>query len=67
MSMKKLLVVAALATVVAVPAFAQQPSSGQYRVAAYERNGNANPDFQLGGSRWKSSKAKKAKHHGTQK
>jgi hypothetical protein len=62
--MKKFLAIAALATVIAAPAFAQQGSNGEYRVAAYERNNNLNPDRQLGGERWKTNnKVKHAKHH----
>ena len=77
--MKKLLVIVALGTVIAAPAFAQQdpndpnvhrraraahqqrstvPPGGIY----YGRNNNLNPDFQLGGSRWKTNKAKRARH-----
>jgi Ni/Co efflux regulator RcnB len=65
MSMKKLLVLAALATIVAAPAFAQAPASQQQDQLSYERNNNANPDRQLGGERWKTNtnKAKHAKHH----
>jgi Ni/Co efflux regulator RcnB len=70
MSMKKLLVIVALGTVIAAPAFAQQDPNdpnGHRRAHAahqqrstvppggiyYGRNNNLNPDFQLGGSRWK--------------
>ena len=70
--MKKLLAIAALATVIAAPAFAQQAPNARQEAGAsylqrsstyaYQRNGNANPDFQLGGSRWKTNKAKHAKH-----
>jgi opacity protein-like surface antigen len=75
--MKKLLAIAALAIVIAAPAFAQQnpnnpnrqPSrlSQQQRSTVpsgdiYRRNNNLNPDFQLGGSRWKTNKAKRARH-----
>jgi Ni/Co efflux regulator RcnB len=73
MSMKKLLVLAALGTIIAAPAFAQQAPNARQQAGAsnlqrsstyaYERNGNANPDFQLGGSRWKTNKAKHAKRH----
>jgi Ni/Co efflux regulator RcnB len=63
MSMKKLLILAALATVIAAPAFAQSPASQQQDQLSYERNNNANPDRQLGGERWKANKAKHAKHH----
>ena len=48
---------------VAAPAFAQQAPNARQEAGAsylqrsstyaYERNGNANRDFQLGGSRWK--------------
>jgi Ni/Co efflux regulator RcnB len=72
MSMKKLLVLAALGAVIAAPAFAQQAPNARQEAGAsnlqrsssyaYERNGNANRDFQLGGSRWKTNKAKHAKH-----
>jgi hypothetical protein len=79
MSMKKLLVLAALGTVLASPAFAQHDQGTQERAAQrhrstvppggiyyYERNGNTNPDFQLGGSRWKTnSKPKHVRHHGS--
>jgi hypothetical protein len=51
MSMKKLLVIIALATVVAAPGFAQGPASQQQEQLSYERNNNTNPDFQLGGER----------------
>jgi Ni/Co efflux regulator RcnB len=63
MSMKRLLVLVALATVIAAPAFAQHEPSSDHRTRSsshreldtyyYERNGNTNRDFQLGGSRWK--------------
>jgi hypothetical protein len=60
--------VVALGTVLAAPAFAQHDPNAYDRGRAsdpqrpstvpsgdiyYGRNGNANPDFQLGGSRWK--------------
>ena len=73
--MKKLLVLAALGTLASAPAFAQQaPNARHHQTGAsqvqrsssaygYERNGNTNPDFQLGGSRWKTNKAKHPKHH----
>jgi hypothetical protein len=80
--MKKRLVLVALGTVIAAPAFAQHdpndpndprrvrslyqqqsstiPSGDIY----YGRNGNANPDFQPGSSRWKANpKSKHARHH----
>ena len=70
--MKKLLVLAAIGTAIAAPAFAQQAPDARQQAGAsqlqhsssyaYERNGNANRDFQLGGSRWKTNKAKHAKH-----
>jgi hypothetical protein len=79
MSMKKLLAIVALAIVVAAPAFAQQDpnnpnrepgrASRQHRSTVppggiyYGRNNNLNPDFQLGGERWKTNKAKRARHH----
>jgi hypothetical protein len=74
--MKKLLVVAALGTFIAAPAFAQHdpndpndPRAG-HRIRAFDqqqrstiplyvgdiyygRNGNTNPEFQLGGDRWR--------------
>jgi Ni/Co efflux regulator RcnB len=54
--MKTLLVIAvALTTVATAPAFAAQARSQQ----GYERNDNANRDFQLGGARWKTNH----KHH----
>jgi len=72
MSMKTLLVLATLGTLVAAPAFAQQAANARQDAGAsylqrsstyaYERNGNVNRDFQLGGSRWKTNKAKHAKH-----
>jgi hypothetical protein len=92
MSMKKLLVIAALSTVIAAPSFAQRgpndPNLHQRARAApqrsttppggiyYERDDNLNPDFQLGGARWKTNKAKRAavvineigvRHHGRPK
>jgi len=61
--------VVAFGTVLAAPAFAQHDPNAYHRgresdprrpstvpsgdIYYYERNGNANPDFQLGGSRWK--------------
>jgi hypothetical protein len=77
MSMKKLLAIVALGTVIAAPAFAQREPNTDYRVRSpqqqrstvppggiyYERNNNLNPDFQLSGERWKTNKAKHAKHH----
>jgi hypothetical protein len=72
--MKRLLAIAALATVIAAPAFAQGPASRQQAGVshllrsssyAYERNANVNPDRQLAGERWKANKAKHAKHHAT--
>jgi hypothetical protein len=63
--MKRLLAIAALATVIAAPAFAQGPSSRQQDQVSYERNNNANPDRQLSGERWKTNKAKHAKHRAT--
>jgi Ni/Co efflux regulator RcnB len=65
--MKKLLAIAALATVIAAPAFAQGPASRQQDQVSYERNSNVNPDRQLAGERWKTNKAKRAKHHGSVK
>jgi hypothetical protein len=53
-SMKKLLVVVALGTVLAAPAFAQQaPNARQSAAASHQQwsNNNTNPDFQLGGER----------------
>jgi len=75
--MKKLLVLVALGTVIAAPAFAQREPNTDYRVRSpqqqrstvppggiyYERNGNANPDSQLSGDRWKTNKAKHVRHH----
>jgi hypothetical protein len=49
-----LLVLAAVGTVLAAPAFAKRASYQQQ--TTYERNNNANPDFQLGGDRWKTRK-----------
>jgi len=63
MSMKKLIVIIALGTVFAAPAFAQHEPSSNDRASHrhtvpsgdiyYGRNDNTNPDFQSGGSRWK--------------
>ena len=53
--MRTLLVLAAIGTVLAAPAFAKQRASYQQQ-PTYERNSNANPDFQLGGDRWKTNK-----------
>jgi hypothetical protein len=65
--MKKLLAVAALATVIAAPAFAQDRAP-QRQQTTYQRNNNANPDFQLGGDRWKTVHRKHpAARHVTQK
>jgi hypothetical protein len=68
MSMKKLLVLVALGTVIAAPAFAQHDPNVRGRASQqqrstvppggiyyYERNNNTNPDFQLGGERWKTN------------
>jgi hypothetical protein len=74
MSMKRLLVLAALGTVLVAPAFAQQePNAGQHRrstvppggIYYYERHANANPVSHLGGERSKTShrKSKHARHH----
>jgi alkyl sulfatase BDS1-like metallo-beta-lactamase superfamily hydrolase len=61
----------------AAPAFAQQAPNARQEAGAsyllrsssyaYERNANVNPDRQLAGERWKTNKAKKAKHHTSQK
>jgi hypothetical protein len=74
--MKLTLVVVALGTAFATQAFAQEPATIREQSTArahaylpdfarnyyaYERNGNVNRDFQLGGSRWKTNKAKR--HH----
>jgi hypothetical protein len=53
--MRTLLVLAAIGTVLAAPAFAQQRGSHRQQ-PTYERNNNANPDFQLGGDRWKTNR-----------
>jgi hypothetical protein len=63
MSMKRLPMLAALATIIAAPAFAQHEPNTDHRGRSsshreldtyyYQRNGNTNRDFQLGGSRWK--------------
>jgi hypothetical protein len=63
MSMKKLIVIIALGTGSAAPALAQHEPSANDRPSQrhtvpsgdiyYGRNGNTNPDFQSGGSRWK--------------
>ena len=79
--MKKLLVLAAFGTILAAPAFAQREPNTDHRVRSsqqqrstvppggiyYGRNNNLNPDFQLGGSRWKTNKAKHVRHHGSVK
>jgi hypothetical protein len=81
--MKKLLVLVALGTVIAAPAFAQhKPNDPNVHHRArtshqqqstvpsgdiYRRNNNLNPDFQLSGERWKTNKAKRARHHGSVK
>jgi hypothetical protein len=31
----------------------------------HERNNNLNPDFPLGGDKWKTNKLKRAPHHGS--
>ena len=75
--MKKLLAIVALGTVIAAPAFAQREPNTGHRVRSpqqqrstvppggiyYERNNDLNPDFKLSGERWKTNKAKHAKHH----
>jgi hypothetical protein len=62
----KLLVLAVIATVSTAPAFAQQATNAQYRVASYVGNSNTNPDRQLAGQRWKTnSKLKHSRHHGS--
>jgi hypothetical protein len=75
--MKKLLVLVALGTIIAAPAFAQREPNTDHRARSpqhqrstvppggiyYERNNNANPDFQLGGDRWKTNRAKHVRHH----
>jgi hypothetical protein len=63
--MKKLFFVVAVATVIAAPAFAQHEPTTDNRGRSsshreldtyyYQRNGNTNRDFQLGGSRWKTA------------
>ena len=76
--MKKLLAIVVLGTVLTTPPFAQRDpndsnvhqraGSAQQRSTVppggiyYGRNNNLNPDFQLGGSRWKTNKAKRARH-----
>jgi hypothetical protein len=53
-SMRTLLVLAAIGAVLTAPAFAKRATNQQQ--STYERNNNANPDFQLGGDRWKTNK-----------
>jgi hypothetical protein len=53
-SMKKLLVLVALGTVLAAPAFAQRAPNARQSAAESQpqwSNNNTNPDFQLGGDR----------------
>jgi hypothetical protein len=66
--LRNLLIIAAVGTILATPALAQQYPNGRYRTfhqessvepyaadryaaPRYERNNNANQDFQLGGER----------------
>jgi hypothetical protein len=77
MSMKKLLVLIALGTVLAAPAFAQHDPNRRGRTSDpqrpstvppggiyyYERNGNANPHHHLGGSKSKRTPTKHARRH----
>jgi|HubBroStandDraft_1064217.scaffolds.fasta_scaffold271654_2 hypothetical protein len=74
MSMKKLLVLAALGTVLVAPAFAQQgPNAGQHRrstvppggIYYYEHHHNAHPVSRLDGERSKTNhrKSEHARHH----
>jgi hypothetical protein len=74
MSMKKLLVLAALGTVLVAPAFAQQgPNAGQHRQSTvppggiyyYGHRHNAHPVSRLGGERSKTRhrKSEHALHH----
>jgi hypothetical protein len=74
MSMKRLLVLATLGTVLVAPAFAQhEPDAGQHRrstvppggIYYYERHNNANPNSRFGGERWKTThkKSKRDRHH----
>jgi hypothetical protein len=61
--MKRFFFFVAVATVIAAPAFAQHEPTSDHRGRSsshreldtyyYQRNGNTNRDFQLGGSRWK--------------
>jgi hypothetical protein len=67
MSMKMILLVVALGTVIAMPASAQQaPNSGQHPRSTppggiyYYRHGNANSHFELRGSRQKMGHRKHA-------
>jgi hypothetical protein len=79
MSMKRLVVLAALGIVLVAPAFAQQgPNAGQHRrstvppggIYYYEHHNNANSVSRLGGERSKANhgkskhaKSKHARHH----
>jgi hypothetical protein len=76
MSMKKLLVLAALGTILAAPAFAQndanayshgrtQRSSTVPRGGIYYYNHNGNPHHLSGGSGSKRTPTKHARHHGS--
>jgi hypothetical protein len=68
--MKMILLVVALGTVIAMPAFAQQaPSSGQHPRSTppggiyYYRHGHANSHFELRGSRRKTHHPKHSTSH----
>ena len=70
--MKKLLVLAALGTILAAPAFAQNDPRGRTQrpstvppggIYYYKHNGN--PHHQLGGSRSKRTPTKYARRHGS--
>ena len=70
--MKKLLVLAALGTILAAPAFAQNDPRGRTQrpstvppggIYYYKHNGH--PHHQLGGSRSKRTTTKHARHHGS--
>jgi len=82
MSMTRIFVLIALVTAIVAPASAQydpttpaRQRSSRVHVYApdvardypgYQRNSNLNPDFQLGGSRWKTnSKSRHARKHGS--
>jgi hypothetical protein len=77
--MRKLPLLVVALGIVAAPAFAQPATNGHHRTRSshqqppqqsytygYKRNNNLNPDFQLGGSWWRTNSKRKAhsRHHG---